>query len=588
MRRAGRWGTALAALTVVVAVVTTAPTEAAWTDRAHADYGFGTATWAVDGTARARTVHTALQVIAGDGLQLGLAEVEASPTAPGPTSRSVLSAAGGLPLVLTLDLAAGRLAGAALASRGMDAFPTALELAAAIRAKEVSPTEVMEETLRRVAERNPALNAVTWIDEEDALRRAKAAEAQVASTPAEDLPPFCGVPIPIKDLTAVAGWPTTYGSAGAPDDPTDESELVVEALERAGFVLAGRTNTPEFGPITAAENVRYGISRNPWDTDRTPGGSSGGASAATAAGMFAVAHANDGGGSIRIPASCCGLVGLKVSRGRVPALAQAWEGAAVEGVVTHTVADTAAVLDVISGPDPLGWWSAPPPSRPFAEAAATDPGRLRVAVVTETPLGLPTDAACVEAAERTAAALAEAGHEVVDVAPDFHVDEFVISFVTVVNAGLAAYDDRVDWSKVEEHNRISREGAAEIDSIEYAKAVAALQRWTRRVNAQWGDAFDVLVTPTMAIEPPPAGKILSEVQADPSNVSPTVFHSVLFTAVFNMNGLPAISLPVHRSPSGLPIGAQLVAGPWQEEQLLGVATQVEQRLPWADQHPALG
>lgn len=468
----------------------------------------------------------------------------------------------------------------------MDAFPTALDVAAAIRARQVSPTEVLEETLRRIEAVNPSVNAITWHDDADARRRARAADDLVAATPAEDLPPFCGVPIPIKDLTPVAGWPTTYGSAGAPDEPTEESELVVEAFERAGFVLAGRTNTPEFGPITAAENVRYGITRNPWDLERTPGGSSGGASAATASGMVAVAHGNDGGGSIRIPASCCGLVGLKVSRGRVPTMAQAWEGGAVEGVLTHTVADTAAVLDAIAGPDPLGWWNAPAPERAFAQEVGAPVEPLRVALVTDTRIGLPTDPACVAAAEGTVRALEEAGHTIVDVQPDFHVEEFVTHFLTVVNSGLSAYDDRVDWSRVEEHNRLSRLRAAQVDSIAYAKSVAALQRWTRRVNAQWGDAFDVLVTPTLAIEPVPAGQILAEVQADPGSTSATVFHSVIFTSVFNMNGLPAISLPVHQSDRGLPIGAQLVAGPWQESRLLRLSAQVEQLLPWRDRHPA--
>jgi len=469
----------------------------------------------------------------------------------------------------------------------MDDFPTALELAAAIRARELSPTEALTETLRRIDERNPAVNAVTWRDDEDALRQARAADDLVASTAADDLPAFCGVPIPIKDLTPAAGWPVTFGSAGASEDPSAESELVVEAFEQGGFVLAGRTNTPEFGPITAAENVRYGISRNPWNTDHTPGGSSGGASAATAAGIYTIAHANDGGGSIRIPASCCGLVGLKVSRGRVPTRAQAWEGASVEGVVSHTVADTAAVLDLISGPDRLGWWNAPASERPFADEVGAPVEPLRVAVLTETALGLPTAPACVDAAEMTAAALESAGHQVVDVAPDFHIEEFIGHFITVVNSGLAAYDDMVDWALVEAHNRVSRDAAGSIDSITYAKAVAALQRWTRSVNVQWGDRFDVLVTPTMAIEPAPAGQILAEVQADPDGVSPTVLHSVLFTAVFNMNGLPAISLPVHQSDSGLPVGAQLVAGPWEESRLLRLSAQLEQLLPWKDRHPTL-
>ncbi len=195
---------------------------------------------------------------------------------------------------------------------------TALTVAGEIRAKRISPTEVLEACLDAIDRRNPDLNAVIWRNDDEARAAARRAADEVAKMPAEELPPFHGVPIPIKDLTPVEGWPTTYGSAGASGEPAAESELVVEAFVRAGFVLTARTNTPEFGPITAAENLRYGITRNPWDVGHTPGGSSGGAASATAGGLFPVAHANDGGGSIRIPASCCGLVGLKVSRGRVP------------------------------------------------------------------------------------------------------------------------------------------------------------------------------------------------------------------------------------------------------------------------------
>jgi amidase len=191
---------------------------------------------------------------------------------------------------------------------------TALEVAKAIRSGELSPTEALEACLASVDELNPLLNAIVWRDDERSRDAARKADDALLRLPADELPPFHGVPIPIKDLTEVAGWPVTYGSAGAMGAVSEESELVVEALERAGFVLACRTNTPEFGELTATENLRYGPSRNPWDTALTPGGSSGGAAAAVASGMFPVAHANDGGGSIRIPASCCGLVGLKPSR----------------------------------------------------------------------------------------------------------------------------------------------------------------------------------------------------------------------------------------------------------------------------------
>jgi amidase len=466
----------------------------------------------------------------------------------------------------------------------MEPFTSALDVAAAIRAREVSPVEVLEDCLERIDRLNPELNAVIWRDDDEARAAAKAAADAVVAGDA--LPPFHGVPIPIKDLTPVAGWPTTYGSHGAPDTPSLESELVVEAFVRAGFLLTGRTNTPEFGPITVTENVRYGVTRNPWDTGRTPGGSSGGAGAAVASGMFPLAHANDGGGSIRIPASCNGLVGLKVSRGRVPALYTAWEGAAVEGVVTRTVADTAAVLDVISGPERGAWWNAPAPERPFAEEVGADPGALRIGLVTAAPLGLPIDDACVEAARAAARALEEVGHVIDE--PSFEVlpDEAIADFLNVVNATYADFPG-VDWERVEPHNQRNRASAAGIDSLTYVASVHALQRLTRRYVAAWGRDFDVLLTPTMSLEPPPAGAVLSEAH-DAEGPAETVLRMVLFTVVFNLTGQPAISLPVHQAPSGLPVGVQLVGGPWEDATVLRLAAQLEQAVPWADRRPAVG
>ncbi len=285
----------------------------------------------------------------------------------------------------------------------------ALELASALRSRELSAVELLEACLAAVDQRDGQINAITWRNDEQA--RASAAEADRRIAAGEDAP-FLGVPIPIKDLTPVAGWPVTYGSNGAPVGVSEESELIVEALVAAGFVLCARTNTPEFGVITAAENSRYGITRNPWDTNRSPGGSSGGAAAAVTAGMFPIAHANDGGGSIRIPAAYCGLVGLKPSRGRVPRLAQSWLGAVVEGVVSRTVADSAVVLDAIASVDPLAWYNAPPPARAFAEQTSIPPGTLRIGLMAQAPLGIPTDPACVAAARAAAIALEELGHTV--------------------------------------------------------------------------------------------------------------------------------------------------------------------------------
>jgi len=469
-------------------------------------------------------------------------------------------------------------------------FGTARELAKAIRERKLSPVEVLEASLARIDEVDGRVNAIIWRNDEEARdRAARAADAVVHQDP-DELPPFHGVPIPVKDLTEVAGWPVTYGSWAAPGKPSIESELIVESLQRAGFNLTARTNTPEFGPITAAENKRYGITRNPWDLDRTPGGSSGGAGAAVAAGMFTVAHGNDGGGSLRIPASCCGLVGLKVSRGRIPTLVQSWEGGAVEGVLTRDVADTAAILDVTCGPDPGQWYNAPAPVRPFIEEVGADPGRLRVGLLDQPPLRLTLDPECAQAARGAAAALERLGHSVEQVTYDVP-DEFVESFLNVVNSGLADHnaDPEIDWSKAEPHIQANRAAALAVDSLTYVSSVHRLQRFTRELTARWGRDFDLLVTPTMTILPPRAGEILEAVHSGASTGAPAlqVFQMAVLTSGFNMSGQPAISLPTHATSEGLPVGVQLVASPWDEALLLRVAAQLESSLPWAGRRPAL-
>jgi amidase len=353
----------------------------------------------------------------------------------------------------------------------------------------------------------------------------------------------------------------------------------VDALVQAGFVLCGRTNTPEFGVITVAENSRYGITRNPWDTERSPGGSSGGAAAAVAAGMFPIAHANDGGGSIRIPASYCGLVGLKPSRGRVPRLAQSWLGAVVEGVVSRTVADSAVALDAIAGPDPLAWYNAPAPPRPFAEETSTPPGTLRIGLMAEAPLGIPTDPPCSEAARSTAAALEELGHSVEEVQVPTISEEMVPPFIALTQGGLADYEG-VDWSAVEPHIAHQRGLASETGAYDYVLAARTLELLSRREVARWGRDFDVLVTPVSAILPPPAGSVLAAQHAAPDQPLFEVVASVSFTAFANVTGLPAVSLPLHWTDEGVPVGVQLVAGPWQEARLISLAAQLEQARPW--------
>jgi amidase len=455
---------------------------------------------------------------------------------------------------------------------------SAVELAGALRARELSAVELLEACLAAVDERNPELNAVVWRDDGGARAAARAADERIA---AGEEAPFLGVPIPIKDLTAVAGWPVTYGSHGASDEPSAESELIVESLQRAGFVLCGRTNTPEFGPLTVAENSRYGNTVNPWDTSRASGGSSGGASAAVAGGMFPIAHANDGGGSIRIPAAYCGLVGLKTSRGRIPRRAQTWMGAVVEGAVTRTVADAAAVLDVTAEPDPLAWYNAPAPERPFADEAASEPGSLRIGVMAEAPLGVPTDPACVEAARDAAALLEQLGHEVAEVEVGTISEELTPDFVTMTIGGIADYDG-VDWSRVEPHNRHAHEAATDrVSAYEYVVAVQRLERLSRREVARWGSDFDVLLTPTSGILPPPTGSVLTAQHATPDQPVFETVQSVCFSAFGNITGLPGISLPLHWTDDEIPVGAMLTGGPFEEATLLRLGAQLEEARPWA-------
>jgi amidase len=466
-------------------------------------------------------------------------------------------------------------------------FGSALELAAALRRRELSAAEALDACLEAVDRVNPELNAVTWRDDEDARRRAAAADEALARDP-DSAAPFTGVPIPIKDLTHVAGWPITYGSNGAPEGPSPRSEICVERLEEAGFVLACRTNTPEFGSITATENLRFGPTLNPWDRERTPGGSSGGAAAAVAGGMFPIAHANDGGGSIRIPAAFCGLVGLKPSRARTPRIAQEWQGAVVEGVVSRTVADTAALLDVVGAFDPLAWHNAPPPERPFAEEAGADPGRLRIALMTETPIGLPVDPECAAAATETADALARLGHELVE-SPAFKVDieQLLTNFYVMMGGSNGAEYEGVDWERVEPHNRAIFELGASASAIDFARASRYFEELSRELVVPWLADFDVMVTPTSAMLPPPVGSLLKTVHENPSEPALDLQRITGFAAVFNVTGQPAISVPTGWTDDGLPVGVQLVGGPFDEATLLRLAAQLEGELPWAERRPAL-
>ena len=343
-----------------------------------------------------------------------------------------------------------------------DVSPTAsaLELAAALRSREISAVELLDACLAAVDALNPALNAVTWRNDEQARATAAEADRRIA---AGDESPFLGVPIPIKDLTPVSGWPVTYGSHGAPEEPSETGELVVDALERAGFVLCGRTNTPAFGVITAAENTRHGISRNPWDTNRSPGSSGGGAASAVAAGMFPIAHANDGGGVDPDSGVLLRARRSEAEPRRRPRLARAGSARSSRGV-GRRFRQHGATLDKMSSPDPRGPGPAPPRGRrPLQETAATPPA-LRIGLMAQAPLGMPTDEECTAAARSAAAALEGLGHSVQEVEVPTISEEMIPAFIALTQAGLGDYEG-VDWSLVEPHIAHQRKAAGELSGI---------------------------------------------------------------------------------------------------------------------------
>jgi amidase len=473
----------------------------------------------------------------------------------------------------------------------IDPFTTAVELAGAIRRREVSPLEVAESYLERIDELDPELNAFCHRADDDVRHAATAAtEAIMTAASTEDLPPFLGVPLPIKDLLDVAGWPTTYGSAGASKGQAAKSDPVVRRFAEAGFVLLGKTTTSEFGAVPFTESVALGISRNPWDPDRTPGGSSSGAGVAVAAGMAPIAHGADGGASIRVPASCTGLVGLKATRGLVTNDTVEVEGLATSGVLTRSVADTAAALDVLACHDPAAWWSPPTPRTSFARhATLAPPGGLRIGVLTDSPIeGMAVDPACRAAVDITLRTLESMGHHFVDaVLPLPPTEELIAAFTTIWNLGGAGIP-LADPEQIEPHNRALRDASHAIDSWAYAEGVKRIQHMSRQVVEGFVARFDLLITPTMACLPPLIGAWRAGTDTAPLMALLNSYPMAVFTSLFNVTGQPAISVPIHHDVrTGLPVGVQIVGAPWREDLLLQVAHALELALPWADRHPAV-
>jgi amidase len=459
------------------------------------------------------------------------------------------------------------------------AFAPATEQAELVRRREVSAAELAALYLDRIARLDPELNAFVTVRAEEALADARTADASPGDAP------FHGVPIAVKDLTATKGIRTTYSSRAYADHVPDFDTAVVRRLRDAGFVILGKTNTPEFGTTAFTESELNGATRNPWSPERTPGGSSGGAAAALAAGLLPVAHGSDGGGSIRIPASCCGLFGLKPSRGRVSAAPfGSLEGLSTAAPLARSVRDAAALLDVMAGYEPGDPWWAPPPERPFVEEVGAPPGRLRVAVTAAPPVEAPVDPECLDALTVAAELLAGLGHDVTERVPPWEDADLSLAFIAVWQVGPALQPVE-DLTLLTPLNRELVESARSTSAAEYGRTVARLQAYARRVVGFWHD-HDVVLTPTLALTPVSIGW-----QETPEGAVAQLLRNTLFTpftAVANLTGLPAMSLPLHWTEDGLPVGVQAVGPPAGDALLLRLASQVEAARPWAQRRPPVG
>lgn len=437
--------------------------------------------------------------------------------------------------------------------------------------------------LERIAHVDAELDAFVTIAADEALTAARQAKQKLAE--GAELPPFHGVPIPIKDLTETAGIRTTFSTKAFSGFVPDYDTYTVRRIKQAGFIVIGKTNTPELGTIPMTESDLNGICRNPYDPRHTPGGSSGGAAVAVATGMAPVAHGSDGGGSIRIPASCCNLFGIKPTRGRIssgPRTGQHVAGFGTDGCLARTVADAAALLDVMAGYETGDPYWAPPPARPFADEAGADPGRLRIAFTSDTPTGVPVHPDCVAAMQDAARLLEELGHDVEEAAPEWQGAELLPLFIRVwqtASAGTGIDDP----SMFEPVNQVLAEAAHQTSSIEYVRAVDEMYRRTRPIVAFW-DHYDVLLTPTLALPPPEVGWIREQV-SDGWGQFARAGEWVTYTPVFNMTGQPAVSVPLFFNDAGLPIGVQLAGRPADEATLIRLSARLEEARPWAARTP---
>lgn len=466
------------------------------------------------------------------------------------------------------------------------AFLDATAQAELVRRKQVKAIELVEAAIERIERLNPALNAVItpMYDEARAAAKAELLDG-----------PFAGVPFLLKDLLAeYAGVRLTAGSAFLRDFVADhDSELVVRQ-KRAGLIILGKTNTPEFGILPTTEPHLFGPTRNPWDTTRTCGGSSGGSAVAVAAGMVPMAHGNDGGGSIRIPASCCGLFGLKPTRGRNPLgpdYGDMYGGLVCEHGLTRSVRDSAALLDATSGPDIGDPYWASPPARPFLQEVGANPGRLRIAVTTAAVTGVAVHEDCVSAVRDAAALCAGLGHEMVEITPELPGDLITEAFITVWSAGCAWSID--DWARQtgqtpsQDQFEILTWGLYEMgQQVTAPAALLALQdlQSIARDIARFFADYDVWLTPTIGEPPVPLGTF----DSPPENPLQGLFRAAAllpFTPICNITGQPGMSVPLFWNAEGLPVGTHFIGRFGDEATLFRLAAQLEAARPWADRRP---
>ena len=466
------------------------------------------------------------------------------------------------------------------------AFLDATAQAELVRRKEVTAIELVDAAIERIERLNPTLNAVVTPMYE---------QARAAATGDLSNGPFTGVPYLLKDIFApYAGVRMTSGSAFLRDYVPDHDSELVARLKRAGLIILGKTNLSEFGLIPTTEPRLFGPSRNPWDTGRTTGGSSGGSAAAVAAGLVPAAHGADGGGSIRIPSSCCGLFGLKPTRARTPLgpdYGDVLGGFSIDHALTRSVRDSAALLDATSGPDVGDPYWAPPPARPFLKEVGADPGRLRIAFNTEAFTGGAVHADCVSAVREAAALCADLGHEVVEASPAI-VGEMVIQpFLTVWAAGAAMAVDGYAFltgrtatpDQFEPLTWALCERGRQVNAPAYLIAVTLLQRVAREIGRFFTD-YDIWLTPTLAEPPVPLGTF----DSPPDNPMKGFDRAVdfcPFTPLCNITGQPAMSVPLFWNSDGLPVGTHFIGRFGDEATLFRLAAQLEEARPWADRRP---